>query len=121
MFATLNSGGFSWIKSSQLLSLGLKDEYILFILIFVGIIISYLLVQPFIIWFVSIQSTRLLSYIISSLFVIVSFFIIMLFIDKLDDSTFSSLKIALQCIAFFGIALIIYYSFQRLMKKANKF
>lgn len=109
----------SWINLSRLTPLGIREEHIYFLIIAIGIIISYLVVQPFINWFVANRSAKLLSYIISSLLVIVSFFVVVLFIGDLHHLLIHLLKITLQTLAVFGIVLILFYSYRRFVKKLN--
>lgn len=109
----------SWINLSRLTPLGIKEEHIYFLIIAIGIIISYIFVQPFINWFVANRSAKLLSYIISSLLVIVSCFVVVLFIGDLHHLRSNLLKITLQTLAVFGVVLILFYSFRRFIKKIN--
>ncbi|MBY7143794.1 hypothetical protein KFZ56_12205 [Virgibacillus sp. NKC19-3] len=106
----------SWINLSRFTPLGVREEHIYVLLIAIGIITSYLVVQPFITWFVAKRSAKLLSYIISSLLVIISCFIVVLFIGDFHHLRVHLLKITLQTLAVFGVVLILFYSYRRLMK-----
>lgn len=107
----------SWINDSLILAMGLNKLYVYFVLIFIGVLISYFLIEPMIIWFIALQSTKLLSYIVTSLIVIVLFFIIVLFTNEMNGSTFSLLKVVLQCLASLGILLIVIQSVQFIIKR----
>ncbi|WP_449354000.1 hypothetical protein ACUL41_11260 [Virgibacillus natechei] len=109
----------SWINLSQLTPLGIRKEHLYFLIIATGIIISYLVVKPFITWFVANRSAKLLSYIISSLLVIVSCFIVVSFIGDLHHLLHNLLKITLLTLAIFGIVLVLFYSYRRFIKKIN--
>lgn len=116
-FVSLSDGSIGWLQLSHLFALGFQEEHVYFILIFLGIIVSYAVIKPIITWFVALQSIRLLSYLTSGLIVIMIFFLIVLFIGKLPDVLFSLLKITLQCLAVWGIAIILHHSFQQVVKK----
>lgn len=110
----------SWISSTQLTALGLNVSYVYFTMIFIVIIISYYLIQPFVSWFVILNSKNLLSYIISSLFVITLFLIIAVKVDMPRDSIFSLLKQILYCLATLGVFLIIIQSVSVFIRRTNK-
>lgn len=100
----------NWIKLSLLQPLGFKATNLYFILLFLSIIICYATVKPVITWLTSRQYIRLLSYILSSLIILIAA-IITLVINGyiIEPETFS---IALQSAAFFGIALIAFHCYQ---------
>jgi len=101
-------------------SIGLVEDYVFYIMLFLVILINYLFVKPFITWFVTFRSIRLLSYIFSSLIVILLLFIIMLSVDELNNLIVNLIEIALHCLAFFGIGLVVYQGFQKIIKKYKK-
>ncbi|PAV28781.1 hypothetical protein CIL05_14230 [Virgibacillus profundi] len=106
----------SWIDLSVFSFLGIGGDVVSYLIVFLSIIASYFIISPLISWFVALQSTKLLSYIICSLIIFVLFFIVMEFIwnqQKLNNL----LKIILQCLVAFGVVLIFYSGFQRLLKK----
>lgn len=106
------------IRLSQLLSLGITKEQLYFIFIFIGIVVSYYIVQPFIHWFVTLQSTKILSYLITSLLVL---FVISVFRSQQPEASMASLmRVTLQSLAAFGCVLFIVRIFQALFKKGNK-
>ncbi|MBP1968267.1 membrane-bound ClpP family serine protease [Virgibacillus natechei] len=109
----------SWLNVSQLKPLGITEEHIFLLLLSIGIIISYFVVYPFINWIVTIQSTKLITYIISSLLIMVCFFIVVLFVGDLQYLMIDLLKITLQTLAAFGIVLILFYSYKRFIKNVN--
>ncbi|MEC5426035.1 hypothetical protein QGM71_21530 [Virgibacillus sp. C22-A2] len=103
-----------WISIPQLAALGIKEEYIYFAIITIGIVSSYLLINPIINWVVHLQSARLLSYILSSLIIIVLFFIVVLIMGEVHPAMFGLFKFGLQGLASFGIILLLYYSYKRI-------
>lgn len=107
----------NWINFTQLSILGIEEELVYYAIILLGIITSYLIIQPIISWFVALKSTKLLSYIVSSLIVLVLFFLIVLFVGDLQYLLSDLLKMALQSVSIFGVILTIYYSIRRLIQK----
>src|SRR5699024_2294216 len=107
----------SWINDSMLSAMGLNKLYVYFVLLFLAVLISYFIIEPIVMWFVALQSTKLLSYIITSLIVIVLFFIIVLYTGKTNELIFSILKVVLQCLASLGIILIVIQSIQSIIKR----
>lgn len=98
-------------------SFGLIDEYVFYLLILFIMMICYVVVRPFISWFVTLQSIRLLSYIFSSLFVLLLIFIVKLSIYELDNFLVNLIKVTLHCLAIFGFGLGIFHGVQKLFKK----
>lgn len=107
----------SWINSSTLDSLGVTENFIFYVLVSSGIAISFLLLKPLTAWLISSRSVFLVNYIISSLAAIVLILIIFLFLIDLQIPVNNLLKITLQCMAAFGIVMILYYSFQKVIRK----
>ncbi|WP_156290492.1 hypothetical protein [Oceanobacillus salinisoli] len=107
----------SFIKFSHLAALGLEREHFYFILITLGAVISFIIIHPFVQWFVALQSTRLLSYVISTLVLLIIFLVMGIFISDLSEILLIILKLMLQSLAMFGGVLILYYSVRRLIGK----
>ncbi|RKQ37332.1 hypothetical protein D8M06_00575 [Oceanobacillus halophilus] len=106
-----------FIKFSHLSALGVKEEYLYFILIFLSAILIYFIVKPFVQWFVTLRSTRLLSYIVSSLLAISLFFVVVLLVPDITSLLFILLEMLMQVLALFGLSLILYYGFKRFSGK----
>ncbi|RLL45174.1 hypothetical protein D8M04_09955 [Oceanobacillus piezotolerans] len=98
---------FYFIKLSQLSALGIEENDIHLFLIIVGVILSFLLIKPIVEWFVVSQSTKVLSYLISSLFILVLFFTMVLSLDAIEPLTFSLLNMLLKVLAVFGAGLLL--------------
>lgn len=81
------------------------------------IVASYFLIQPMISYFISLQSIRLISYVMSSLFVLFFLCLALLLMD-IDHLLLNMIKITFQCLAVFGLGLAIVYSIGRLTKKS---
>ncbi|MUK90239.1 hypothetical protein GMD78_17845 [Ornithinibacillus sp. L9] len=105
------------IKMAHLRSLGLTEEILFSLLILVGIIASYMVIKPITTFLISLKSTRLLSYLLSSLVFIVLFFIVVFFIGEIQFITFRLFKFALQALAVFGGMLLIMHVYQQLLHK----
>src|SRR5699024_12542835 len=99
----------TWFSMSQLMILGLEEEHIYFVLLFGGIVVCYLLIQPFISFLVAIQSARVLSYILSSLLALVVLFVTILITDAQESSRLF-MRVTLESLALFGMLLVILVS-----------
>lgn len=115
-------GNNSWIRLSQLQTLGIKEEYAYFVIILIGVLLIYLVVQPFIQWFIALKLFGILGYIISSLTLLAAFFIFVILsgIHHDDQLLLFLLKSVFQTLALFGIALIIIHTFQRIFRKKKR-
>lgn len=91
-------------------SVGEEEKAILIILVLLVIGISYLIIRPLVKWFVTLQSVKLLSYIICSLFVLLLYFITVFLVGDMQYLAVPFIKLLLQGIAFFGIALLVIYT-----------
>lgn len=100
--------------------LGSEEKGIIVMLVLFVVGMSYLFILPLIKWFVALQSVKLLSYIVCSLFVLVLYFIMMFFVGDKQYLTIQFIKVILQGIAFFGGGLVVIYSIQYLFKGKQK-
>lgn len=108
---------FHSINWSMLLALFPEEKYVYYFFVIIGISISYLVIQPVITLFITLKSSRLLSYVFSSLVVLLVLLISILFIEEPRFFVDHIVKITLQCLAGFGVGLIFYNGFQRLINK----
>lgn len=108
-------GNLDWMNINKLLiPIGIEAEYIY---IFIGMVVIYFLVRPFVIWVISVQSVNLLNYIISSLV----FFAFSLFVFVLTSiSDLQIMENLLQCSAIFGGCLLIIHLIQYTFRKNKK-
>lgn len=106
-----------WLKLNHLFSLGFQQKHIYFIAIFLGVSVCYAVMKPVITWFVKLGSIRLLSFLTSGLMVVLAFFVIVLYVGELPDIMLSLLKITLQCLAVWGIIIVLYHSVRLAIKK----
>ncbi len=104
-------GSFVTENINNLLPVGIKVEYFY---IFIGIIIIYLMVHPLMKWVISLQSIKLLAYIMSSLAFLVLFLLGIILTTVLN---LTLLAMTLQCLAIFGGCLIVIHAFQYLFRK----
>lgn len=110
--------GYQWIRADQLLSLGLTREQLAFFFIFIGVLVIYYIVQPLVYWFVTLQSTKMLSYVIASLLVVIAILVIS---NKASGETAIRLpKITLQTLAAFGGGLLAVRIIALLVRKTLK-
>src|SRR5699024_12721124 len=109
----------TWFSMSQLMILGLEEEHIYFVLLFGGIVVCYLLIQPFISFLVAMQSARVLSYILSSLLALVVLFVTIL-ITNAQESSRLLMRVTLESLALFGILLVIVVRLKRFINNRRK-
>src|SRR5690625_7319860 len=119
LFFILNNANPSWFHLSQLYSLGLEAKHMYFGLIFLGIIFGYILIKPMITWFIILESSRMLTYLISSLIIILIFFIVILFTGGLPGNILGFLHITLNCLAVWGVTIFLYLGYHQMIKLYN--
>lgn len=89
-----------------------------YILILAGILICYVVAKSFINWVISIQSVKLLTYLVSSMAFLVFFLMVAVITTVLNIKL---LVVILQCLAIFGCCLFITHMLQYVFrKKGNK-
>lgn len=98
-------------------SLKIIEDYVFYIIIFIAILLSFVVVRPFITWLITLESVQLLSYLVSSLIIMLIVVLLKSYINDFQEVFLNLLKITLQCLAAFGILLIVYGSYQRIIKK----
>lgn len=101
-------------------SIGLIDQYVIYIGILVMMVIIYLFIRPFMTWFVTLQSIRLLSYLFSSLMVLLLIFFLKQTFHELNNLLFNLLQITLHCLALFGAILAIVHMGYIVRKKLER-
>ncbi|GGA87809.1 hypothetical protein [Ornithinibacillus halotolerans] len=109
------------IRLLQLESIGISKEALFIIIIFIGIVGSYCLLRPVTSILLSIQSERLISYLLSGLVFIVLFFLFVMIFGEIQYLTYQLLKVALQGLALFGLLLCVIQLIEyviRMIKKA---
>ena len=104
----------SWIKTGHLQSLGITEVHICVFLVIIGLMITYTLLLPLLEWFVSVKLTKVMSYLLSSLLIIVFF---LLYVIYTNDIHLYLLKITFQTVSLFGLTLVMFYLFKRVKKK----
>lgn len=93
------------------------EEYFYYGIIFMALFVGYLFTKPMTKWLVSLKSVRLLSYLLNSLFLLFLMFIMIHMIDELNHLLIHLFRIFLQCLAGFGIVLILHKVFLKKQKK----
>ncbi|MEN1967045.1 hypothetical protein WMZ97_03105 [Lentibacillus sp. N15] len=110
--------GVQWINKGQLLTLGLTEKQLYFIIILIGVFASYYIIQPVVYWFVTLQSTKVLSYMIASLVMMIC--VLVFDGQQSDDNVHQLIKITLQCLAAFGGVLFVIQLVSTIANKSNK-
>lgn len=108
------------IKLSQLSSLGLTEEMVYSVVIFLGILGCYMLIRPIITFLIALQSERLLSYLLSSLVCTSIFFIAVLFIGEVQITLYNLFKYTLQSLAVLGLLLFLVHVWNYIQKGRKK-
>lgn len=85
----------------------MNERIIYMVLIIAGILCSYRLIRPFIALLINYKSFRLLSYIMSSLVILLLLFFMTLSSGEIMPETYQLLKFVLQASSIFGLCLLI--------------
>ncbi|MFA1818732.1 hypothetical protein ACDX78_00795 [Virgibacillus oceani] len=109
----------TWLNLTQLSILGVKEHHIYFIVLLLLMGIFYFMITPVIKWIISLQFSKLLSYMMSSLLLLILLFTLAMNIDGLEHSLQSLLKISLQGLSVFGVFLLIQSILGRFIKKQS--
>lgn len=112
-----------WINMQKLAILGVKKSHIYMVLFMICIIILYIMLRPIIQVLLHKNAYKLLTYIISSLVLLVILMLITIMKEEQGQGGFTLLlKDALTTFTIFGMALIVinivHYLFQKWMKKS---
>jgi len=94
----------SYLSNLDLFSMNERIFYMM--LIIIGILCSYFLVKPIISLLISVNSIRLLSYVISSCFIFLFFLIATLKVGEVIPKTYQLFKFVLQTLGVFGVCLL---------------
>lgn len=103
------------MQSLQIGLLDIEEKVIYLIAVSFVIGMFFLLILPVVKWLVRLQSVKLLCYLFCSLFVLLLFFLTVLFVGSMWDSTVPLLKLLLQGIAAFGVVLFTIYGISYLL------
>lgn len=110
-------GKLSYFIVTRAFSFQLLEKYVYYIIVVGAICVIYIVISPLIRWLVSLYSIRLLSYIVSSLFIVTLILIGVYVRDDLEGAFFSILELTLQCLSFFGMVLLVSHLFKHVMYK----
>lgn len=110
-------GKLSYFIVTRAFSFQLLEKYVYYIIVVGAICVIYIVISPLIRWLVSLYSIRLLSYIVSSLFIVTLILIGVYVRDDLEGTFFSILELTLQCLSFFGMVLLVSHLFKHVMYK----
>src|SRR5699024_2993785 len=84
----------------------MNERIFYMMLIIIGILCSYFLVKPIISLLISVNSIRLLSYVIISCFIFLFFFIAALKVGEVISIFYYLFKFVLQTLGVFGVCLL---------------
>jgi len=107
----------SWLNLTQLYILGVKEQHIYFIIALLLLGMLYFVIIPVMQWIISLQSPKLLSYMMSSILFLVLIFIVAMTSDRVEQSLQLILKISLQSFSVFGVFLLAHSIFSKFIKK----
>lgn len=109
-----------WINMKKLAILGVQKEHVYIAFLLLGIFIIYVILRPVIQWILYKNAYKLLTYVISSLLLLV-ILLFMAFMKEGKDYTLL-IKDALLTLTLFGLGLFIvnffHFLLQRLLKKS---
>jgi sensor histidine kinase YesM len=106
-----------WLGDAYIYSFEIQAKHLYFMVIFLIISLSYVIIKPAVSWFVTLGSVRMLSFLTSSLVVMAAFLLSVLYMGEVPDALYAMLKITLHCLALLGTAIIIYHGFRQVVKK----
>lgn len=102
---------------SMFLALFPDEKYIYYMFIFIVIVVSYFIIHPIIYWIITLKTTKLLTYFVSSLLVLLFLCMIIIVSGESRFTIHDLLKMALQSLSVFGLAIILYSVFLSFLKK----
>ncbi|MEC2159078.1 hypothetical protein [Virgibacillus halodenitrificans] len=89
---------------------GRENDFIYYLFLFIGAIICYSIIKPFIHMALKLQARKLLNYILSSLIIVILIMFSTSYLNLPTVSATDLLKIGLQCLAGFGALLLCLHS-----------
>lgn len=104
-------GGFSLDNIMNNVSFSVIVDYMSYIIVFLIVVIGYQIAKRITKRLVSLQTIQLLSYLLNSLFILIVLLFVILSNDTLNDLHIHFMKIILQCLAVFGVMLLIFKVF----------
>ena len=119
MFWKLSS--FTWKDIIARITFSPFEDYIYYAIMIIALFIGYLFARPITRWLISLRSVRLLSYLLNSLLILFTMIFMIVLIEELNHSLTYLFRIFLQCLAVFGIVLIIYKLFWGKQKKRSNY
>lgn len=94
-----------------------NEDYVYYILVMFIMILSYVVFHPLIVWFITLKTTKLLTYFVSSLMVLIFICMLLMVLEESRLTLFEWMKIGLHSLALFGVLLIFYNVFVSTIKK----
>lgn len=114
-------GYFTWTNILESITFASLGDYIYYAIMIMALFVGYLFFRPITRWLISLKSVRLLSYLLNSLFILFIMIFMIILIDELNHSLLHLFRIFLQCLAVFGIVLIVYKIFWRKQSKHGNY
>lgn len=109
----------TWLNITQLSILGVKEHHVYFIILLLLLGLLYFIISPVIQWIISLQSAKLLGYMISSLLFLILLFILTVTSDRAAELLPMLLKISLQGFSLFGVILLLHSFIGHFIKKQS--
>lgn len=103
-----------WVNIDQLNILGVRTDHLYFMIIFMTIFVLNIVVKPILIWFTKKNYMTMLSYITSSLIVLIASYTFLFVTDYFDNNL---IKFVMNAIALFGICLTILLTYNMFKKE----
>jgi len=109
----------TWLNLTQLSILGVEEHHIYFTILLLLMGLLYYITAPIMRWLISLQSSKLLSYMMSSFLLLILLYTVTMTSDNLLQPVQYLLKISLQCLSVFGVFLLIHSMVRRFIKKQS--
>ncbi|GAB3793029.1 hypothetical protein [Virgibacillus kimchii] len=109
----------TWLNLTQLNILGVKENHIIFIVLLITLGVVYFIVTPVMRWVIALQSSKILSYVMSSFLLLIFVFSVAMTRESLEFSLSHLLKVSLQCFSIFGVLLILHSIYMKFIKKQS--
>src|SRR5699024_6356761 len=100
-------------------SLRVLDDHMIYLSILAILLLCYFVMIPFMHWLIALQSVRFLSYLFSSLFVLIVVLFINIWMQQGDLFFMTIGRITFHCLSLFGLFVFIYSTVKNIVKYKN--
>lgn len=116
MINQLILSGLPWIKIPHLNSFGLTNDMLISFVIIIGVVGAYFIIRPIISFLIALHAKKLLTYLLSSLFFVVLFFIVILVNGNITNKTYEFFSFSLQVLSILGGVLLLVHLMQWMIR-----